>query len=109
MTVLTLIARIASLIMSTVAIILVILDFIITKKLKKVVNKDNIENIIKVTRKDGSVRYVVVFLDENDNKWRIVNITKNHNHICKCRFDSKKDAIYDIEINDNVKEWKYIN
>lgn len=109
MNILTLIARIASLTMSSIAIILVILDFIITEKLKTVIKKNNIDDIIKVVRKDNSIRYVVVFMDEEDNSWRFVNITKDHNHICKRHFKTKEETIEDLENDTNVKKWEYIN
>lgn len=60
--------------------------------------------ILKVNRINDSV-LVTILLDEGSNKYRFVNLTKNH--ICKCQFNSIEDALKDLD--NYIKKGKIIN
>lgn len=96
-----------------------IINFILRKRksnkckidpiLKNVDLKDiDVEHLIKVTRKDKSIRYVTILKDESNEMYRFVNLTKYHNHICKCNFKTYNDAVDDLKSDPNVKCWEYI-
>ena len=77
--------------------------------LKNVDLKDiDVEHLIKVTRKDKSIRYVTILKDESNEMYRLVNLTKYHNHICKCNSKTYNDAVDDLKSDPNVKCWEYI-
>lgn len=77
--------------------------------LKNVDLKDiDVEHLIKVTRKDKSIRYVTILKDESNEMYRLVNLTKYHNHIYKCNFKTYQDAIDGLKLDPNVKHWEYI-
>ena len=63
--------------------------------------------MIKVVRKDNSIRIVEIMLDKNTNKYCFVNLTSKH--VCKCRFDSYDEAIQDINKDSFVKSCSTIN
>lgn len=48
-----------------------------------------------VIKPDGSYVQVVLFRHKNTEQWSFVNLTKQH--ICTCRFNSKEDALADME------------
>ena len=64
---------------------------------------DILNKHIKVTRKDGSVRDVVIMLDRATDKYAFVNMTTMH--ICKCRFDTPKDALLDLQNDEFVESF----
>ena len=61
-----------------------------------------LNKVIKFERKDHSVRYAMIMLDERTNKYAFVNLTKGHNHICPCRFDSVEGAVNDMLTRDDL-------
>ncbi len=63
--------------------------------------------MIKVVRKDNSVRIVDIMLDKNTNKYCFVNLTSKH--VCKCRFNSYDEAIQDLNKDSFVKSWSTID
>lgn len=65
---------------------------------------DILNKQIKVIREDGSVRNVIVMLDEHTNKYAFVNLSTFH--VCACRFDTPEDALKDL--NDNKKVYSYV-
>ena len=75
---------------------------------KSFLKSTNIDNLIKVVRTDNSIRYVTIMLDEKTNEYCFVNLTKDHNHVCPCRFETKSEAIQDLENDPKVMHWEYI-
>lgn len=76
-----------------------ILEHIVDKPIK-----DSLK-MIKVYRKDGIV-YVIVAFDKSTEKYRFVNLTKNH--ICKCQFNTIDDAMKDISKREEVFSWDIV-
>lgn len=58
------------------------------------VNKDI--DIIKIYRDDG-VRYCKILYDKKLNRYRFVNLTKEHEKVCECVFESIDDALKDLD------------
>lgn len=75
---------------------------------KSFLKSTNIDDLIKVVRTDNSIRYVAIMLDEKTNKYCFVNLTQDYNHVCPCRFETKSEAIQDLENDPNVTHWEYI-
>lgn len=61
---------------------------------------------IYVKRKDGTKRTVTIMFDRNTNKYCFVNMTTKH--VCKCRFTTINEAIFDLVSDKNVVSFTYI-
>lgn len=68
----------------------------------------NFDCVYKVVRKDGTIRFVMIMKDRKTYKYRIVNITYIHSHVCKCEFDSLEDALNDINNNKEVDYYEQV-
>ena len=55
---------------------------------------DNSIVLYKCIREKDTVMVSIIY-DKYFNKYRFVNLSKNH--ICKCRFDTVEDAVADME------------
>lgn len=99
--------KIFNLVLSICVLLILVIDHLI-QQIHKKNNLIKFNTLIKVIYKNKSVRIISLFLDEEDNTYRFINITKDHNHICKCKFKNITDAMNDLCTNTNVESWEYV-
>lgn len=61
--------------------------------------------VIRVYRKDRIVDVIISF-DKTTQKYCFVNLTDNH--VCKCRFNTKQDALDDMSKREEVIRWREV-
>lgn len=79
--------------------------YLIDKAIFSLSIREAFGDIYLVCREDYSSRFVMILKDEKSNKYRFVNITKDHCHICKCEFDTIEDAFKDMDNDTKVKTY----